>query len=97
MTIYRWSLSTVNPDDVCRALWRVAAVIWDDDPNRITFQLNSTVVELFDHPLPTLLISGPTDGAVSAVAGQLGYPDIDETIMEVKDTVIEIKHEVGAR
>jgi hypothetical protein len=86
MTFYRCSLSTVRPDNVCRVLWRAhAAVIWDDDPTRITFQFRDCRAEVFVHPCPALLISGSTDVAVQGAVDQLGYHTIDRTIIKIRN------------
>lgn len=78
----------VDPDEACRALWRVkAGFIWDRDETRLACTLNHCRVEVVENPTPSLVIFGPTDDVLRATARQLGYDDAVGVANHVKDMV----------
>jgi hypothetical protein len=84
---YSWTLTSVNPDDVHRALQRRNAVKSTEDLASATYQLVECRVEVFSGSFPVLLITGSTDESVRDTAVRLGYDDSEGTVTEVKDEV----------
>jgi hypothetical protein len=76
---YRWTLTSVNPDDVHRALQRRNQLV--------DCRVVDCRVEVFSGSFPVLLITGSTDESVRDTAVWLGYDDSDGTVTEVKDEV----------
>lgn len=102
MTTHRWARRFKNPDDLCRNLSQIGAVVrWDTDPNCITSFLGDCRFEVFDTPSPFLLISGPTEIAVRDAVDQLGYDHLNAKIIPIETRILRHKHNnkatVGAR